>query len=245
MNSEQKIETTKEMSLRKVGIITGFGYFMVIFLAVIANFFVIERLIVSGNAAATANNIAANESSFRLGIACWIIVIVFDALVAWGLYILLKPIDKNLSLLAAWFRLVFVAIFGYGFVNYLSILKLLSGAEYLKAFEANQLNAQVMLLFNAQSSATRISYVFFGIHIFLLGYLILKSGYIPRILGVLLVIASCGYLIDCFGNFLSTAYTNNDFVFLIFVGLPALVAELSLTFWLLLRGGIAEKAKEI
>ncbi len=170
-------------------------------------------------------------------------MVVFDAVVAWGLYVLLKPINKSLSLLAACFRLVFTAIFGYSFVNYFSVLKLLSGAEYLNAFDPHQLQAQAMLLLNTQYFAVRISYVFFGIHLFLLGLLILKSDYIPRILGIFLVIASGGYLIDCFGNFLSTAYEDNELVFMIFIGIPALVSELSLTCWLLFKGGMAKKAK--
>ncbi len=225
------------MSLRKVGIVSGLGYLLIFVFSITANFFVFEKLLVRGDATSTASNILANDSLFRFGVACWIVVVVLDVLLAWGLYLVLKPVDKGLSLLAACFRLVFAAIFGYSFVNYLVVLRLLSGVPYLNVFDASQLHAQAMLLLNTHYFAVRISYVFFGIHIFFLGLLILKSGYIPRILGIFLVIASCGYLIDSFGNFLSTDYTNNDSVFLIFVGIPALVAELSLTFWLLLRGG--------
>jgi hypothetical protein len=241
MNSEQKTASIIEISLRNAARIAGFGYLMVFILGIFGNFFVFEKLIVSGDAVTTANNIIANKSLFRFGIASWVIVITFDALVAWALYILLKPVNKNLSLLAAWFRLVFVAIFGYSFVNYFSVLQLFSGAEYLKVFETNQLQSQAMLLLNTHNFAVNISYVFFGLHIFLLGYLILKSEYIPRIIGIFLLIASCGYLINCFGNFLSSAYANNKTVFLVFVAIPAMISELSLTLWLLFKG-FTEKA---
>jgi len=79
--------------------------------------------------------------------------------------------------------------------------------------------------------------LFFCIHIFLLGYLIFGSGYIPRILGILLIVASCGYLIDSFGNFLFSSYANNKTAFIVFVAVPAIIAEFSLTIWLLFKGG--------
>lgn len=237
MNSTKNTEWITEISPRNAAKIAGFGYLIVFILGFFGNFFVFEKLIVPEDAVTTANNIIANESLFRLGIASWLIVITFDALVAWALYVLLKPINKNLSLLAAWFRLVFVGIFGYSFVNYFSVLQLFSGADYLKVFETNQLQTQAMLLLNAHDYAVHISYIFFGLHIFLLGYLILKSGYIPPILGILLIVASCGYLIDSFGNFLSSDYANNKTAFLIFVAVPAIISELSLTIWLLFKGG--------
>lgn len=239
MNLEQQKTSFIEISLRHSARIAGFGYLMIFIFSIIANFFIFEELIVSGDAKATTTNIIANQSLFRLGIASWIVVVMLDALVAWALYILLKPINESFSLLAACFRLVFVAIFGYSFVNYFSILQLLSGAAYLNIFETEQVQAQVMLLLNTSYFATRISYVFFGLHILLLGYLILKSGYIPRILGIFLIVAGCGYLIDSFGNFVSSAYSKNHSAFLIFVLLPALISELSFTFWLIFKGGKA------
>jgi hypothetical protein len=115
-------------------------------------------------------------------------------------------------------------------------LQLFSGADYLKVFDASQLQAQAMLLLNAQNFAMHISFLFFGLHILVLGYLIFKSGYIPRFLGVMLLTAACGYIIDCFGNFLSSSYANNATAFIVFVGVPAVIAEFSLTLWLLFKG---------
>ena len=122
-------------------------------------------------------------------------------------------------------------------VDYFSVMQLFSGADYLKVFETKQLQAQALLLLNTHNFAVQISYVFFGLHIFFLGYLILKSGYIPRTIGILLLVASCGYLTNSFGNFLSPAYANTKTAFLIFVAIPAMVSEFSLTFWLLFKGG--------
>ena len=162
----------------------------------------VPSLIVPGDAATTANNIMANEWQFRLGILGFIIMVVFDVVVAWALYVLLKPVNKSLSLFAAWFRLVNATIFGIALYNIISVLQLLSGADYLTAYETGQLHAQVMLFLDAFNHTWLIGLVFFGVHLFVLGYLIFRSGYIPRILGILLIIAALAYLIDSFANFL-------------------------------------------
>ena len=156
----------------------------------------------------------------------------------------LKPVSKNLSLLTASFRLVFVAIFASRFDNLISITQLYSGADYLALLEPNQLRAQAILFLNAYESGMHLSFVFFGLHIFGLGYLVIKSEYIPKFLGVLLIIASIGYQIDSFGNFLSSSYANNEALFFVFVAIPAVIAELSLTLWLLIKGGKAEQREE-
>ncbi len=225
-----------ETSLRNAARIAGFGYLFVFIFATVANSFVFQKLIVHGDASTTANNIIANEGLFRLGIAGWIIVILSDLLAAWALYILLKPINKNLSLLAAWLRLAYVIIFAVSAMNYVSALQLFSNVDFLKAFDIHQLQAQAMLLLNSHSNGD-ISYIFFGLHILAIGYLILKSGYIPLLLGILLIVASVGYLVDSFGRILSSSYANNETAFLLVVALPAIIAELSLTLWLLFRGG--------
>ena len=148
---------------------------MVFVISILGTAFALDKIIVLGDSITTAKNIVANESLFRFGIACWFVVIVFDTIAAWALYFLLKPTNQNLSLLAAWFRLIFITIFAYSFINYFSALQLLTGADYQKVFEANQLQALSMLLINTQDYARHLSFVFFGIHIFLLGYLILRS----------------------------------------------------------------------
>jgi hypothetical protein len=224
-----------EISQRSISKIAGFGYLMVFIFGIFGNLFVFEKLIVAGDAATTVNNIVTHQSLFRFGIASWLIVVVFDTIVAWGLYVFLAPVNKSISLLAAVFRLVFVAVFACSFVHYFSVLELVSSANYLKAFEIDYLQAQAMLLISAQEHGVHIAFVFFGLHIFAIGYLIWKSSYVPAILGVLLIVASCGYLIDSFGNFLSYGYANSTTAFVIFVAVPAIISEFSLTVWLLFQ----------
>jgi hypothetical protein len=224
--------------------IAGFGLLLMAVLAFFANFFVLEKFIIPGDAVKTVNNIIANESLFRWGIVSFIIVITLDVLVAWALYIFLKPVNKNLALLAALFRLVFAAIFGMVLYNLLNVLQLLSGADYLKVFETDQLHAQVMLSIDAFNIGWKVALVFFGFYMFLIGYLAFKSGFMPRILGIILIITGFGYLIDSFANFLLPNYTDYETIFLMIVAIPGIIGEISLMFWLLIKGVKLPQIKE-
>jgi hypothetical protein len=217
-----------DISLRKAAKIAGFARIISMIPAIFANFFVLPRLIVPGEAATTANNIIANELLFRMSICSWTIVFILDLVMAWALYVLLKPVNRSLSLLAAWLSLIHVAIAGCALFNHFSVLHLLSGADYLTVFEAGQLHAQVMSFLNGFDYGFLIGMVFFSLHLLVLGYLILKSGYIPKILGVLLIIASLGYLIDSFGMFLSPNFPQ--------IGLFTFIGELIFAIWLLWKG---------
>jgi Domain of unknown function (DUF4386) len=216
--------------------VAGFAYLAIAILGIFVNFFVIQGLVVPGDAAATADQIAANETLFRFGVAGWLVVLGLDALVAWALYVLLAPVSKTLSLLAAWFRLIYVAIFAATQINLLSALQLVKGASFLSALETSQSQALAMLFLNRFDSGFLIGLVFFGVHLFVLGYLVFKSGYMPRILGVLLIVAALGYLTDSFAHFLLANYETYASIFLVIVALPAVVAEFSFTFWLLYMG---------
>ena len=238
MNSNRKTASIADISLRKAAIVAGFGLLIMSVFAIFAEFFVRQSLIVLGDAATTANNIMANELLFRSGICSFIIVIILDVVVAWALYVLLKPVNKSLSLLTAWFRLVYATIFGIALLNLVIVLHLLSGADYLTVFETDQLPAQVTLFLNAFSYGWQIGYVFFGLHLFVLGYLVFKSGYIPRILGVLLIIAGLGYLIDSFGIFLLPNYEAT-------ISLVTFIGELLLMLWLLLKGAKIPEMKSL
>ena len=231
-----------DISLRKAALIAGFAY-LAIFLFGVGNL-LLDNLIVRGDAAATASNIMASESQFRLGIAMVIIAHGADVVVAWALFLFLRPISGSLSLLTALFRLVFVAIAASAFVNLLSVSELLSGATDFGAIQPDQLNAQAMLSVTSYNYGFNVGFVFFGLHILGLGYLIVRSDYIPRVLGVLLIIASVGYFIDSFASFLSSDYANNETLFVVFIAVPAIIAELSLTLWLLIRGGKRQPAGE-
>ena len=228
---------TADLSPRRAAKVAGFGYLIIIITGLLAEFFVRSRLIVWSDAAATANNILTSGGLFRLGISSELVMLACDAVVAVALYALLRPVNKTLALLAASFRLIHTAISGINLLNLVKVLLLLSGAGYLKALEPNQVSAQIMLFLNAHNFGYLIALVFFAFHCLILGYLIFKSSYIPGILGVLLILASFGYLTDSFAKILLVNYADYATVFLLIVAVPAIVAELSFCFWLLFRGG--------
>jgi hypothetical protein len=232
------------ISSKQTARIAGFGYLIIFITGIFSNFFVLESLVVPGDAAATVTNIIANDMLFRIGIFSFIIMVVFDVLLAWALYVVLKPVNKHLSLLSGWLRLVNSTIFGIALFNLFGVLQILSSAEYLNVFAPGQLHAHVMLLLHTFNYTWLIGLVFFGFHLFVLGYLIFKSDYIPKIIGLFLIVAAAGYLTDSFANFLMPNYADYKDIFLLIVIIPGIIGELSLTFWLLLKSGqIAENMR--
>jgi hypothetical protein len=223
-------------ALKKTARLAGAGYLVIFITGFFANFFVLEGLVVEGNAQATSENILANLMQFRWGIFAFLIMVVIDVLMAGPLYILLKPVNKNLSLLSAWLRLVNGTIFGVALYSLFGILHLLSGAEYLTALEPAEIHARVMLHLEAFNFIWLIGLVFFGLHLFLMGILILKSDYIPKIIGGLLQLAAVGYLTDSFAQFLLPDYKSVQHVFELVVLIPGVIGELSFTVWLLIKG---------
>jgi hypothetical protein len=229
LKSDLNSSKSTEISLRSAAIVAGLGLLLMAILAPIANFGVLQTLIVAGDATNTANNMIASAGRFRIGIFVFFIVAVLDVVVAWALYVYLKPVNKSLSLLAAWFRIVYAAIFVSALNNLLIVLQLLNGADYLKAFETNQLHAQVLLSLNAFTDGWDIGLAIFGLHLLVVGYLVFRSGYLPKFLGILVVIAGLGYLIDNLGKLLSPNYNLTIAVF-------TFIGEVLLIFWLLWRG---------
>lgn len=126
-------------------------------------------------------------------------------------------------------------------IGFFLVQQLVSGAEYLTVFESG-LDAQVMLFLDAFNYGWLIGLVCFGVHLILLGYLILKSGFIPRVLGILLILAGAGYVSDTLANALLADYDAYATVFLLIVAVPTVVGELAFTIWLLWRGGKAQEA---
>lgn len=220
----------------KTARIAGMLYLTIILSGIFAQFFVRGSLIVPGDAAATANNIVASESLFRIGIAADLIMILCDVALAGFFYVLLKPVDNGLALLAAFFRLVQAAILGMNLLNLFLALQLVDVAGNLTVFGADQMYAQAMLYLDAHSTGYSLALVFFGIQCLVLGYLIVISGYMPKILGSLLIFAGLGYLIDSFASFLLPSYDVYAEIFALIVFVPALIGELALALWLLWKG---------
>jgi hypothetical protein len=195
-------------------------------IAPFAEFYVRRRLVVPGDAPATATNLMDHELLMRFGILAFLVVIILDVVVAWALYFVFKPVDNSISGLMALSRLVFATIFGAALVNLISAVDLVSDASSRTG--AGDLYAPMMASLDAFRSAWSVSLVFFGIHLSLAGYLVLKSGYMPKALGVVLVIAGLGYAFDTFAGILRPEYVPT-------AALSTFVGEVALFLWLLIR----------
>ena len=223
-------------------LIAGIGYLIIFVLAIFANFVVREGLVDLDDAAATFANIAESELLFRTGIVSFLAVFIVDIVIAWALYILFKSVNKEVSLLTAWFRLAYTVFLGVALIFFFVVLDLVSGAGYLSAFDPSQMNAQVMLLLNAFNYAWLIGLAGFGFHLILLGYLMIASGTAPKVLGIFLVTAGVAYVFDTVANALVANYAEYATVFLLIVAIPSVVAELWFAVWLLMRGGVRQEA---
>jgi len=223
---------TIEISPRVYGRIGGILYLGIIIVGALDQIFIRGRLIASGDAVSTAKNIMAAESLWRIGIAGDIIMHVFDIPVMLVLYILLKPVNKNLALLAVLFNIIQTAVLVANKLNLFMPLFLLGSVDYLKAFEPSQLNALSYLFVRAHDIGFGIGLIFFGFACLVYGYLLFRSGYFPRAIGVLILIAGLSYLTNSFTLILAPAYAG---IVLPILGL-ALIGELSLGLWLIVKG---------
>ncbi len=234
------MERIAESSPRLKARVAG-GLWLTVIAAGVFAFVVGSVLIVRNDAAATATNILANETLFRLGFVADLIAGVCYMGVTVILYYLLKPVSRDLSLLAAFFGLGGVAIGSASFLTRLAPLVLLRGDQYLSSFTTGQLQAMALVSLKLYVQGFNISMVFFGIQCFLVGFLIVRSSFLPRILGVLLAIGGLSYVSSSLASFLSPAFG----AILSPLILPAaIVGEGSLTLWLLLIGVNAPKWQE-
>jgi len=198
----------------------GFLYLLYMVITIPADALARSPLIVFGDAATTARNIMASESQFRIGITGDLVSAVFFLLAAWALLFLLLNLGG-------------VAVYSINLLNQFAALLLLSGANYLKVFQADQLQAWAMFFLNLHHNGYWIAQIFFGAWLFPLGYLVFKSGFLPRMLGIVLMASCVTWTTTSLLYFLSvpgyTAITNISFPL-------GFIAEFGLTLWLLIKG---------
>jgi len=217
---------------RKAARAVGFTYLFALVVGVFAEFYVRQTLVVNGNAAQTAQNILAHEGLFRLGVIANLTVFAADVVLITALYVVLRPMAPNLALAAAFWRLLETASLSITALNDFDVLRLLSGAGYLQAFEAHHLHALVRLSIGAHGSSYLLGLFFFGFGSTLFCYLWFRSGYIPRALAGFGVFASalvgiCAYLFILFPKLADIAIPG--------CFAPVFFFELTLGSWLLLK----------
>jgi hypothetical protein len=223
---------------RLVARVGGVLYLIIIILGAVGEGVVRGRIVVPGNATATAANLRSMEWLWRLGVAGEVVVLTCATALALILYVLLRPVSRDLALMAVFFNLVSIAIEGVGAVSLATALLPVTNAAYVNAFTPEQLNVIAMLSVRSHTAGFGIALIFFGVECVILGLLISRSGYMPRSIGVLMQIAGACYVINSFALLLSPPLSSRLFPAIL---IPSLIAELSLALWLVIKGVRVEK----
>ena len=227
-----------DVSPRTLSRIGGLLYLIIIVLGIFEEAFVRDRLVVAGNAAATADHIRSMESLWRVGIASEFVLLICAIVLTVIFYVLLRPVSKDLALLATFFNLVSVAVEAATTMYLIEALFPLGNAEYVKAFSPEQLNALASFAIRAHSYGFGVALIFFGCTCIILGHLIFRSAFLPRAIGVLMEIAGVCYLTDSFTLLLAPSIANRIFPAIL---IPSFIGEASFCLWLLVKGVNVEK----
>ena len=218
-----------DASVRQAGLVAGLGILAMAALSAFGIFYVVEGLVTQGEAARTVDDIAGSAGLFRWGTASLYGVVVLDVLVAWALFRFFSPVSSALARLAAWFRLAYAAVFMLAIGQLAGIPDLVTSDEYSGVLTAEQIQGQTLLKTDAFDDLWMAGLILFGIHLVLVGYLAWRSGYVPRLLGVLLVIAGAGYVFDSIASTVLASPPGS-------VATVTFLGEFLLALWLVARG---------
>ncbi len=227
--ADRTIEASPQLYAR----LGGFLYLIIIVVGLWGQAFVRGKLIVSGDATRTAANILAHESLWRAHIAGELLLLICGVGLLTIEYLLLRPVSRELSLLAMIFGIMSIATEAVITMYLIQPLFPLGTDAYLKAFTPQQLDALARLTIRAHGYGFGLSLIFFGCFCIVVGYLIFGSGYLPRFIGMLMALAGVCYLINSFALILSPELADKLYPLIL---LPAFLGELSLCLWLLVRG---------
>jgi hypothetical protein len=209
---------TAGVALLLISALAGFGYFVAV-----------KGLVTPSDPAQTAKDITESSGLFRLGIASLYLVIPLDIVVGWALYRVFSPVNKSLSMLAATLRVAFAVVFMVAISRLVDVLRLLDNDSSLAAFSPEQLHTQALLAITAFNDVWHAGLFLFGLHLLVVGYLAFKSGYVPKLIAVLVVIDGLSYVVDTFGTVLSPGPWTDTATF-------TFIGELLLGLWLVIRG---------
>lgn len=235
--NDRNVEFSPQLYAR----IGGTLYLIIIVIGLFGEAFVRDKLIVSGDAAATAKNIIASESLWRFHIAAELFLLICAIALLMILYALLRPVSRELTLLAVFFNLVSIGLEAATTMYLIMTLFPLSNAGYLKAFSPEQLYAMASLSLKSHGYGFGVSLLFFGCFCVVIGRVIFRSSFLPKAIGVLMQIAGLCYLTDSFALVLAPSFANRIFPVIL---LPSFVGEASLCLWLLIKGVDVQRWKE-
>ncbi|RYB88556.1 DUF4386 domain-containing protein [Nocardioides glacieisoli] len=220
-------DTTR--AVRRAGQVAGVALLLIAGLAGFGALFAIDGVVTPGNAARTAGDLTSSEGTFRLGVVSLYAIIVLDIVAAWALFRFFAPVDSWVSRLTAWFRVAFAAVFLVAIAQLAGVPKLLNDDAYRGVFGDEQVEALALLRIESYYDIWMAGLFLFGVHLVGVGYLAYRSGYVPRVIGVLLVVAGLGYAFDTVSSVLSETP--------IVVSTVTFFGEFALAVWLVVRSG--------
>jgi Domain of unknown function (DUF4386) len=227
------------MSNKKKARIAGFLYLGLVLTGIFSLMYIPSKFFVTGDSTATFNNIASAQLLFRYGIVASVVSYIFFLFLPLALYKLLSPVDANYAKLMVILALISIPISFINLQNMISILSLLNNASYQHLFTATAMEAQTELLITQFKNTNLIVSIFWGLWLFPFGYLVYKSGFLPKILGVCLMMGCVGYLLNFFANILIPDYSKMGLSF--YIRLPATLGEIGTCLWLLIKGAKQQK----
>lgn len=227
-------------SINKTARRAGFLYFIYMLTHIISDVWR-DSFIVPGDTAATANNIMAHEGLFTITAVGDPLSAALFFLAAWALFVLLKPVNKNLALLFLLLNLAGAVIQCVSAINLFAALLLMNGPDYLNVFQVSQLQSLAMFFLDLREKGFMVAQLFYGAWLFPLGYLVFKSGFLPKILGIILMVHCFTWLLTFFQSFLFPG-----FMAITYVSYPlGFIAEFGLTLWLLVMGAKEQKPASV
>lgn len=214
---------------RKIALIAGFSILVMAVIAGFAYSFAFKNIYVLNDANATLSNLNDSKPLFRIMIFSYVVILILDVIVAWALYVFFREDSEALSLLSSWFRLIYAAVLGASLSGLSSVLPL------SKVIFQNE--SAVMGGFQTFLDVWSLGLIIFGCHLFVLGLIVVRSGFVPKILGILILFASVCYIVTNIFNQVVPNYGQYKDIVEMILGLPMAIGELGLAIWLLLKGG--------
>lgn len=229
----------KTFSDKKLARFAGLLYLGVVLTGIFSLAYMPSKLIVADNAVLTYKNITSSETLYRFWIVTGLLCYTFFLFLPMVLYKLLKPVNENYARLMVILAVMSVPVYFLNVQNQFSILSLVSDTNSRFGLSAEQIQSQVMLYIDQYKNGLRIVHIFSGLWLFPFGYLIFKSDFLPKILGVLLMMGCFGYLINFLGNTLIPNYSKTGISS--YISLPASIGEIGTCLWLLIMGAKEKK----
>lgn len=225
--------------MKQIAKISGVAYLMIFLAGFYANFAVLENLIDSNNSVITTVNFINNHSQFSAGLVGFGVMLFFDLVLVWSFFRLTKSINDGISYLASYYRLLHALFFGYALFKLFQIYQLTYNASNTKFLQDKVID----LLLDFDKLWT-VGLLFFGVHLIVLGYLAIKSTYIPKAIGILLILAAVGYIIDGIAKLYMPNYSDYKAIFEVIVIMSSVIGEFSFTAWLLFKGFKRRKSQK-